>query len=126
MYNQLMPLSILKLQTLPFDKLMHILSCKDYLVERLCNFENVYIFDFTADDAITHNLNNYIDLIHYRNSVSDKIIQTMKDKNNSINYDISVQNSKKICMQLKDFNIDILKARAQNSRIAENHSFFLH
>ena len=120
------PYSILKLQTLPSDKLMHILSCKDYLVERLCNFENVYIFDFTADDAITHNLNNYIDLIHYRNSVSDKIIQTMKDKNNSINYDISVQNSKKICMQLKDFDIDILKARAQNSRIAENHSFFLH
>ena len=118
------PYSILKFQTLSYDKLMHILSCKDYLVDRLCNSENVYIFDFTADDTITHNLNNYIDLIHYRNSVSDKIIQTIKNKDNSINYNISIQNSKKIYMQLKDFDIDILKARAQDSRITEKSSFF--
>lgn len=106
------PYSILELRKMMLEsKLSLILSCKDYLVERLQNFQNVHIFDFTVDNSITYNLNNYIDFIHYRNCISDLIINMLKVKENNIDYYSLLEMNEKLFMQVKEFNIDIIKSK---------------
>jgi len=105
------PYSILGFEELVLlNRIDVVLSCKDYLVKRLQAFKNAFIFDFTADETITNNLDNYVDFIHYRNAGSDMIIRTLKDKKNSIDYVTSAENSKKLFMQLRHFDIEVLKS----------------
>ena len=45
-----------------------------YFCRRLMDFPNVRLFDFRAVDAVTHDLNNYSDVIHHSPDIDRKIL----------------------------------------------------
>jgi hypothetical protein len=46
-----------------------------YLCRRLVGFPNVRLLDFRAIDAVTHDLNNYSDVIHHSPDIDQKVLE---------------------------------------------------
>lgn len=52
-------------------------AAKKHLFEQLGSLPNVKIYDFQADESITHRLENFKDMTHYSQSISDYLIDSM-------------------------------------------------
>jgi hypothetical protein len=48
-----------------------------YMAERLTQLPNVELYDFRADDRITHNLDNYRDIVHHSPVIDQEIMDRM-------------------------------------------------
>jgi len=46
-----------------------------YMSRRLAEFPNVRLFDFRAVQGVTHDLNNYSDVVHHSPAIDDKVLQ---------------------------------------------------
>ena len=56
--------------------------------------KNVTIFDFQTEDKVTHNLNNYKDIVHYSANINNWMIEQIMKKNylvTSENIDENIQ-----------------------------------
>lgn len=76
------------------------IKLKEYLVNKLLEQKNVQVFDFQLEKEITHDLNNYKDLTHYKKSVDDYIINALKNQK-----DLVIRNE----IQRYSFGAEILK-----------------
>lgn len=78
---------------------------KEYLTNELSKQKNVSVFDFQLEKEITHNLNNYKDLTHYKKSVDSLIIDDLVNQKNALvkNENQSYSFREKILKQVEDF-----------------------
>lgn len=84
------------------------LKAKLYLAEKLEEYKNVEIYDFTALSDLTHNLDNYKDLTHYSPKINDYIIDCISKKENKADRRIAKTNNELINSQLINLNINEL------------------
>ena len=57
----------------------------EYMTERLLNYENVRVFNFSGEEDIICNLNNYADYIHYHKNVCRHITECFATGENELN-----------------------------------------
>lgn len=87
------------------QKLSAEIKLKEFLVNKLLEQKNVQVFDFQLEKEITHNLDNYKDLTHYKKSVDNFIIGALQGQKDRV---IEGRNQKysfgvEILKQVKDF-----------------------
>jgi len=61
------------------ETLQSVHAFSDYFCRRLMDFPNVRLFDFRAVNEVTHDLNNYSDVIHHSPAVDLKILAWLAD-----------------------------------------------
>ena len=78
------------------------LKFKEYIYSEIGDLENVEIYDFQIEDKITHNLNNYKDLTHYKQDINTWMLKNISKRE----YIVTEENYKK--------NTDILINQIDN------------
>jgi len=74
------PYSILEYKLLTESRhLKTFLKIKTYMSEQLLLLKNVSLFDFQTEEAITYNLDNYMDTRHYHQRINHWMLKQMKD-----------------------------------------------
>jgi hypothetical protein len=56
------------------ETLRSVYAFSDYFCRRLVGFSNVRLFDFRGVKDVTHDLNNYSDVIHHSPEIDQKIL----------------------------------------------------
>lgn len=79
--------------------LLRRINMEQYAIEKLINMENVKLFSFFDDYELICNLNNYVDEVHYTQSVSNYILISMKNGQHQLTKD----NYKQYIQNIKDF-----------------------
>jgi hypothetical protein len=102
------PYSILRfaqLYEIDQQKLAVEIKLKEYLVNKLLEQKNVQVFDFQLEKKITHDLNNYKDLTHYKKGVDAFIINALQGQKDRVIKDENRRYSfgAEILKQVEDF-----------------------
>jgi hypothetical protein len=82
------PYSILNpvaMQIVAPSKLELILRFNEYELKRLLELPNVSVFDFRDVDAITHNLDNYRDTVHYTPEINKQLLSFIATDQHRVN-----------------------------------------
>jgi|APSaa5957512622_1039677.scaffolds.fasta_scaffold01864_6 hypothetical protein len=61
------------------------LTFKANIYNSLKKYKNVKLFDFQIEKSITHNFNNYCDIMHYSPKINEYIIENLKNEKYLIN-----------------------------------------
>ncbi|MCK4502573.1 MAG: hypothetical protein KAU22_06020 [Desulfuromonadales bacterium] len=79
------------------------LAFKRYIVSAVQTLDNVKVFDFQDVAEITHNLNNYKDITHYRPEINDAIIDAIAADQFRVDATTIDQHIKQLLTQLEVF-----------------------
>lgn len=78
-------------------------SIKEYVITSLINEPNVEIYDFQDDEKITHDLNQYSDMIHYSQDINNYMIDCIRDKKDILSPKDPYQSIKKLKHQIMNY-----------------------
>ncbi|WP_246943860.1 hypothetical protein [Bacillus pinisoli] len=96
-----------------FDKnptnIDNIIKSREYLFNELKDYDNVKIYDFSHDEDIVFNLNNYKDISHYSPEINKKILQDISKGNFLVTETNINLNLDKFNDQVSKFNLVQLK-----------------
>ena len=96
-------------QSLAFYKLSYHNDCngfenniriRTFMFQHLTALPNVQVYDFETDMGIVGNLENYQDLMHYRQAVKDDIVTRMKDNINLVTPDNMSEKNRRLRQQV--------------------------
>ena len=63
------------------EQLQEFVAFKIHVIESLKRYKNVKIYDFQLANEVTHDLNNYYDLYHYKKYITKWMLEQIKIKN---------------------------------------------
>lgn len=99
------PYSVLEFKDwLDYEVIDDILELKRYIAQKTSRYQNVKIYDFQNNPALTTNLDNYSDAIHYHQKINTLIIEEIKRDNYLIdteNYETDLKNFIKYVEEFK-------------------------
>lgn len=86
------------------------ISLKKYIFDNLKDCKNVTLYDFQDDRAITFNLDNYMDIIHYSQKVNEYIIDSISKNEKRVTADNINQRLEDFKKQVSTLDVeDVLK-----------------
>jgi hypothetical protein len=77
-----------------------------YVFSRLLTLPNVTVFDFRDAQDITHDLNNYMDLVHHSPVVDQKVISYIATGDHVVNRDSPVASIERLKRQVTAYRLD--------------------
>jgi len=83
------------------------INFKIYITKSIENLKNVKVYDFEFATKITHNLNNYYDLYHYKKHITKWILQQIKKEDYQVNYSFEQSHKEKFLRNIQNYSIDI-------------------
>ncbi|MFL1705422.1 hypothetical protein ACHJH3_00285 [Campylobacter sp. MOP7] len=99
------PYSVLEFKDwLDYEVIEDILELKRYISQKTSRYQNVKIYDFQNNPALTTHLDNYSDAIHYHQKINTLIIEEIKKDNYLIdteNYETDLKNFIKYVEEFK-------------------------
>lgn len=88
------------------------LQAEEYALKTLVKYENVHLFNFQEETTIIHNLDNYMDALHFDPKINHYMVEAMKAGETQIKDDSMVESSLQIvsdyALKAEDFVSEIL------------------
>jgi hypothetical protein len=88
------------------DALQTVYDFSAYVIRRLLQLPNVTVYDFRDIEAITHDLNNYLDLIHHSPVVDRKVISYLATGDHVIDRNSPVASIERLRGQVAAYRLD--------------------
>ncbi|MBT3199414.1 MAG: hypothetical protein HN350_05815 [Phycisphaerales bacterium] len=93
--------------------LPQLFELRSFIAEECSKLENVRLYDFQADEDITHNLDIYFDISHYDPTINDLIISKIHADSHRTNPEKCKQANTEIRQQVETFKKEVLPTLKQ-------------
>jgi hypothetical protein len=94
------------------DALQTVYDFSAYVIRRLLQLPNVTVFDFRDIEGITHDLNNYLDLIHHSPVVDRKVISYLATGDHVVDRNAPVASIERLRGQVTAYHLDDTQQRS--------------
>ncbi len=104
------PYSILQFVTMREvapDTLQQVYKFSAYVIERLLTLPNVTVSDFREAEYLTHDLNNYLDLVHHSPVVDLQVLSNLAAGNYAVSRDAPMASIRRLQSQVEAFRPEI-------------------
>jgi hypothetical protein len=85
------------------DTLQLVYKFSAYVIDRLLSLPNVTVYDFRDAQELTHDLNNYLDLVHYSPVVDRQVLSDLAAGNHAVSRDAPLASIKRLQSQVEAY-----------------------
>lgn len=75
------------------------LEAEKYAIELMLQSDNIHLFSFFTEYGMICDLNNYKDILHYREEINSQVLRWMKEGT----HELTRENYQEYCSQMKEF-----------------------